>query len=59
MLKRQIIDSYLIKELIDVSNSYSDYADIENTIKIFAGEQDNVTLDNLAYLKNAISSKRC
>ena len=54
-VKRQIIDSYLIKELIDVSNSYSDYADIENTIKIFAGEQDNVTLDNLSYLKNAIS----
>lgn len=54
-VKRQIIDSYLIKELIDGTNSYSDYADIENTIKIFAGEQDNVTLDNLSYLKNAIS----
>jgi hypothetical protein len=54
-VKRQIIDSYLIKELIDVSNSYSDYAEIENTIKIFAGEQDNVTLDNLSYLKNALN----
>ena len=30
------------------SNSYDDYLEIENTIKIFAGEQDNVTLDNLA-----------
>jgi hypothetical protein len=54
-IKRQIIDSYLIKELIDHSNSYSDYLEIENTIKIFAGDQDNVTLDNLYYLKNAIS----
>ncbi len=54
-VKRQIIDSYLIKELIDHSNSYNDYLGIENTIKIFAGEQDNVTLDNLDYLKNAVS----
>jgi hypothetical protein len=54
-IKRQIIDSYLIKELIDYSNSYDDYLDIENTIKIFVGEQDNITLDNLEYLKNAIS----
>ena len=52
---RQIIDSYLIKELIDYTDSYDDYLEIENTIKIFAGEQDNVTLDNLEYLKNAIS----
>lgn len=54
-VKRQIIDSYLIKELIDASNSYDDYTEIENAIKIFAGEQDNVTLDNLGYLKNAVS----
>lgn len=54
-VKRQIIDSYLIKELIDVTNSYSDYKQIESTIKIFAGDQDNVTLDNLTYLKNAIN----
>jgi len=52
-VKRQIIDSYLIKELIDATNTYSHYTEIENTIKIFAGEQDNVTLDNLTYLKNA------
>ncbi len=54
-VKRQIIDSYLIKELIDLTNTYPDYTEIENTIKIFAGEQDNVTLDNLSYLKNAIN----
>jgi hypothetical protein len=54
-VQRQIIDSYLVKELIDHSNSNNDYLEIENTIKIFAGEQDNVTLDNLDYLKNAVS----
>lgn len=53
-VQRQIIDSYLVKELIDQTNSYNDYLEIENAIKIFAGEQDNVTLDNLGYLKNAI-----
>lgn len=54
-VQRQIVDSYLVKELIDYSNSYNDYLEIENTIKIFAGEQDNVTLDNLNFLKNAVS----
>lgn len=54
-IRRQIIDSYLIKEAIDYTNSYDDYQAIENTIKIFAGEQDNVTLDNLTYMKNAVS----
>ena len=53
-VKRQIIGSYLIKELIDVSNVYDHYLEIENTIKIFAGEQDNVTLDNLIFMKNAV-----
>ena len=54
-LARQLIDSYLIKELIDETNSFSKYQEIESTIKIFAGEQDNVTLDNLTYLKNAVN----
>jgi len=53
-VKRQIIDSYLIKELIDASNT-TIHLEIENTIRIFAGEQDNVTLDNLSYLKSAIN----
>ncbi len=54
-LRRQTIDSYLIEELIDFSNSYDDYFDIEKTLKIFVGDQDNVILDNLHYLKNAVS----
>ena len=53
-IRRQIIDSYLIKELIDAANSYSDYEEIESAIKIFAGEQDNVTLDNLTYMQDAL-----
>ncbi|MFZ1517719.1 MAG: DUF3160 domain-containing protein [Ignavibacteriaceae bacterium] len=53
-VQRQIIDSYLVRELIDHSNSYNDYLDIENTIKIFAGDQDNVTLDHLTFMKNAV-----
>jgi len=54
-IKRQIIDSYLIKELFDAANVYNDYLEIENTIRIFAGDQDNVTLDNLSYMKDAVS----
>ncbi len=54
-VKRQTIDSYLVKELIDVTNSYPDYEEVESTIKIFVGDQDNVTLDNLTFLKSAIN----
>ena len=53
-IRRQIIDSYLIKELLAAANSYSDYGEIESAITIFAGEQDNVTLDNLTYMQDAI-----
>ncbi len=53
-LQRQIIDAFLIKELFSLANAYDQYNEIENTIRIFVGDQDNVTLDNLQFLKNAI-----
>ena len=46
-IKRQTIDASLISELIDVSGSYNLYMQIESIIKVFVGEQDNVTIDNL------------
>ncbi len=52
--KRQTIDSYLITELFDLSNSWQSYHDFEAIIKFFVGDQDNVTLDNLLYLKDKI-----
>lgn len=53
-IKRQTIDSYLIQELFDMSNSWNDFNEIEDIIKFFIGNQDNVTLTNLDYLKNAV-----
>ncbi len=52
--KRQTIDSYLITELFDLSNSRQLYNDFETIIKFFVGDQDNVTLDHLYYLKGKI-----
>ena len=53
--KRQIIDSYLITELFDLSDTWQLYKDFETIIKFFVGDQDNVTLDHLLYLKDKIS----
>lgn len=50
--QRQIIDSYLIKELFELGNASSDYETMEDMIKFFVGDQDNVTLPQLDTLKN-------
>jgi len=54
-IQRQIIDAFLIYELFEISNSTIVYEEIEDIIKFFVGEQDNVTIHNLEYLKNSIN----
>lgn len=54
-IQRQTIDSYLILELLNLGNNKLIYDEIEEAITIFAGEQDNITLDNLIYLKNTLN----
>lgn len=54
-IQRQIIDSYLVSELINISGSNQLYEKIENTIKIFVGEQDNVELTQLRELFNELN----
>ena len=54
-VQRQIIDAFLIDELFQISNSTLAYEEIEDILTFFVGEQDNVTIDNLEYLKNAIN----
>lgn len=53
--QRQIIDSYLIKELFDLSSSLQLYHNIESILQFFVGNQDNVTVDNLLDLKNQLN----
>ena len=52
--QRQIIDSYLITVLFDLSNTWQSYEDFDSIIKFFVGDQDNVTLNHLLYLKDKI-----
>ncbi|WP_337865642.1 DUF3160 domain-containing protein [Ignavibacterium sp.] len=54
-IQRQIINSYLILELLNLGSNKLIYDEIEEAINIFAGEQDNVTVDNLIYLKNTLN----
>ena len=53
-IQRQSIDAILIEELFNLSNAKNLYADIESIIKFFVGAQDNVTLYDLNYLKEAV-----
>ncbi len=53
-LQRQSIDAMLIREAFDKANVGSKYNLIENILRFFIGKQDNVTIDDLAYLKNAV-----
>jgi hypothetical protein len=54
-VQRQTIDAFLIDELFDIANTSPIYEEIENVLKFFVGESDNVKLDHLDYLKQAIS----
>jgi hypothetical protein len=54
-LQRQSIDAMLIREAFDNANINSTYNLVESILKFFVGDQDNVTIDNLAYLKNKVS----
>ncbi len=56
-IQRQTIDALLIRELFDRTNVNSTYNLIESVIKFFVGDQDNITIDDLSYLKNAVSLK--
>ena len=54
-VQRQVIDAMLIDELFDIASSEPIHQEIDDVIKFFVGESDNVTLANLDYLKNAVS----
>jgi hypothetical protein len=51
-IQRQIIDAILLVDLIKTAESESQVKDIDDLLKLFTGESDNVTLWNLKELKN-------
>jgi len=53
-IQRQIIDALLLSEMLNLSGSQTTFDEIDDVIKFFVGESDNVTFTNLAYLKNAV-----
>lgn len=54
-IKRQTVDAFLFEELFTETNASAVYADINDLLKFFVGDQDNVTVPDLTYLKNAVS----
>jgi hypothetical protein len=53
-VQRQIIDSYLIADLVSISSASGLFNEIEKTIASFVGEQDNVTLTQFNLVKSAV-----
>jgi len=58
-VQRQIVDSYLISELLTLSNSQQLFDEIEKSIQLFVGEQDNVTVEQLRSVFTAASITKC
>jgi hypothetical protein len=54
-VQRQAIDAMLMDELFDIAMVEPLHQEIDNVIKFFVGESDNVTLSNLDYLKQAVA----
>jgi hypothetical protein len=54
-IRRQIIDAVLLSELMNLANSWSLYEEMEDIILFFVGEQDNVTLEHISFLKEAVN----
>lgn len=54
-IQRQIIDAVLISELFEISNASQHYFNIESVLRFFVGNSDNVTLENIQWIKQAIN----
>ncbi len=54
-VRRQTVDAYLFEELFEKANVKETYDEIEKTLRFFVGEQDNVTISDLQFLKKAVS----
>lgn len=53
-IQRQTIDAVLVRELFELSGVFSTYEEIEDILKFMIGDQDNVNLDNMQFMKNAV-----
>ena len=54
-IQRQSIDALLVSELFDLASAVPTFEEIEDVIKFFVGDQDNVTLLNMYYLRDAVN----
>ncbi len=54
-IQRQIIDAVLISELFEISNAELFYNNIESVLRFFVGNSDNVTIENVQWLKQRIN----
>ncbi|MDP3149036.1 MAG: DUF3160 domain-containing protein [Ignavibacteria bacterium] len=53
-IQRQVIDALLLSEMLNLSGAQNAFNEIDDVIKFFVGESDNVTFNNLTFLKNTV-----
>jgi len=53
-IQRQVIDAMLIAKLMKLSDIQTAFDEIDSIIEFFVGKSDNVTLNNLTFLKDKI-----
>jgi hypothetical protein len=53
-VQRQVIDAVLIDELFNIAGVEQLHEEMEEILKFFVGDPDNVTLANIDYLRNAV-----
>jgi hypothetical protein len=54
-IRRQTIDAALLLELMDHANAWPKYREMEDVLRFFVGDQDNVTPENLQSLLQTLS----
>jgi len=52
-IQRQTITVLLLREAMELANGYPVYSEVEEVLRFFVGEPDNVTFENVDYLKTA------
>ena len=53
-IRRQVIDAHLMNELVRMDSTYEKLQEVEDLLRFFIGESDNVTAGNLESLRRTV-----
>lgn len=53
-VQREVVDAFLLRELVSTAQVGADLASVDHVIRVFVGNPDNTTLDDLDVMKAAL-----